>query len=166
MAPPGSAQSGRVEPESVAQQSGGALAPEGEAAGATQGSGSKASSRLVALDLMRGFIMVVMAWDHSKDIFSSQNASRLNGREGWQGLFSGFDNRWDLFLARAVSNLCAPGFFWVSVMLSCSGARRAICQLTESVLARQTMGIGMSLYSKGSAPECAVLWPLVHASQH
>jgi hypothetical protein len=127
MAPPASAaQSGRVEPESVAQHGGGALAPVPEAGGATQGSARKASSRLVALDLMRGFIMVIMAWDHSKDIFSSQNASRLNGREGWQGLFSGFDNRWDLFLARAVSNLCAPGFFWVSVMLCWVRAVRSV----------------------------------------
>ena len=108
-----------VEPEG-SRSGGGALAPLAEAAqaaggaGAARGAAGKASSRLVALDLMRGFIMVIMAWDHSKDIFSSQNASRLNGREGWQGLFSGFDNRWDLFLARAVSNLCAPGFFWVS----------------------------------------------------
>jgi uncharacterized membrane protein len=110
-----------VEPEGNLS-GGGALAPLAEAA---RGAGGKASSRLVALDLMRGFIMVIMAWDHSKDIFSSQNASRLNGREGWQGLFSGFDNRWDLFMARAVSNLCAPGFFWVSGLCLGAGLRCA-----------------------------------------
>ncbi len=119
--------------EEEGSRGGGALAPLAEAGGA---GAPKASSRLVALDLMRGLIMVIMAWDHSKDIFSSQNASRLNGREGWQGLFSGFDNRWDLFLARMVSNLCAPGFFWVSDLCLVVLARVARMSANRVLLAR------------------------------
>jgi hypothetical protein len=66
-----------------------------------------------------------MSWDHVKDIFVAgppwspslgvtggaeehlepawaARASR-NGDEKWQGLFSGFDNNWQLFFARVVS---------------------------------------------------------------
>mmetsp|Transcript_2439 Transcript_2439/g.4860 ORF Transcript_2439/g.4860 Transcript_2439/m.4860 type:complete len:568 (-) Transcript_2439:1204-2907(-) len=72
----------------------------------------KESRRLLALDLMRGLIMVIMAWDHTKDINAEPSWMPKNsGREGWNGPFSTYDNNWWWFFARAVSNVCAPGFF-------------------------------------------------------
>jgi uncharacterized membrane protein len=79
--------------------------------------------RDVSLDLMRGFIMLVMAWDHTTHQFTNKHdTAKSGGFEIWNGPFSTYDNSPRLFLSRAVSHVCAPGFFF-------------------------TMGIGMSLFS-------------------
>ena len=68
--------------------------------------------RLLSLDLMRGSIMVVMAWDHCKDIISDGKLPKNRGFEAWGGPMATFDDNFGLFFARWVSHFCAPGFFW------------------------------------------------------
>lgn len=82
-------------------------------------SGNVKGARLEALDLFRGLIMMIMAWDHSKDIFVNVTQK---GAEGWQGEAANWNNSFWFFFARAVSDICAPGFFF-------------------------TMGIGMVLFT-------------------
>eukprot|EP00937_MAST-01D_sp_MAST-1D-sp2_P001871 g1871.t1 len=83
----------------------------------------KSAERLLSLDLMRGWIMVVMAWDHSVDILADGKLPRDTGFQAWSGHLDTYDESGGLFLARFVSHFCAPGFFY-------------------------TMGIGMVLFSQ------------------
>lgn len=79
---------------------------------------ARGGGRLLALDLMRGLIMMIMAWDHTKDILNSaKTGPKHPGGESWSGPFSSYDNDWSYFIARAVSNVCAPGFFFTSTSL-------------------------------------------------
>jgi len=97
----------------------------------------KASVRIVALDLMRGLIMIVMAWDHTKDIHADADwMPKHRGSEGWMGQFSSYDDDWWWFIARAVSNICAPGFFF-------------------------TMGISITLFSFNRMHRLSWTWPQV-----
>jgi len=48
------------------------------------------SGRYFSLDLMRGLIMVIMAWDHTKDINASPNwQPKHAGSESWDGPYAG-----------------------------------------------------------------------------
>ena len=67
--------------------------------------------RLGAIDLLRGLIMIIMCWDHSKDAIASREGDCSNCGQHWQGSFSTFDGKWYWFLARFISHFCAPGFF-------------------------------------------------------
>eukprot|EP00511_Aplanochytrium_stocchinoi_P000655 CAMPEP_0204825054 /NCGR_PEP_ID=MMETSP1346-20131115/3018_1 /ASSEMBLY_ACC=CAM_ASM_000771 /TAXON_ID=215587 /ORGANISM="Aplanochytrium stocchinoi, Strain GSBS06" /LENGTH=106 /DNA_ID=CAMNT_0051952547 /DNA_START=348 /DNA_END=665 /DNA_ORIENTATION=+ len=40
------------------------------------------TKRFRSLDIMRGVIMVIMAWDHTKDIIAN---TTQKGQEGWNG---------------------------------------------------------------------------------
>jgi hypothetical protein len=46
-------------------------------------SGGEAGSRLVSLDLLRGLIMIIMAWDHVKDFLNDQQLPKNEGWEIW-----------------------------------------------------------------------------------
>eukprot|EP00924_Labyrinthula_sp_SR-Ha-C_P015186 snap_masked-scaffold_9-processed-gene-10.46-mRNA-1 protein AED:1.00 eAED:1.00 QI:0/0/0/0/1/1/2/0/471 len=67
------------------------------------------SKRLIGLDLFRGLIMAVMAFDHLKDSIAD---TKQHGSEVWQGESADFNNSLVFFLARVVSDICAPGFFF------------------------------------------------------
>jgi uncharacterized membrane protein len=67
--------------------------------------------RLLAVDLLRGAIMIVMSWDHSRD-FLSRHAVNARGSERWSGVLSHYDDNVWVFLQRWISHFCAPGFFF------------------------------------------------------
>jgi len=86
----------------------------------------KKPPRLMSLDLARGLIMTVMAWDHCRDIVSTE---WLNSNESWGGIMPSFDNDAAMFLQRFITHFCAPGFFWSMgvgmALFSCSRLERA-----------------------------------------
>lgn len=62
-------------------------------------------SRLLSLDAMRGLIMVLMALDHA-----SYFVAKTHSHEFWGTALPRYDSIFP-FLLRAVTHLCAPGFF-------------------------------------------------------
>src|ERR1700728_665352 len=56
--------------------------------------------RVAAVDLLRGFLMVVMALDHTRDFFSNATVDPTDPLTSWPALFF---TRW-------ITHLCAPGF--------------------------------------------------------
>ncbi|CAF1112458.1 unnamed protein product [Didymodactylos carnosus] len=73
----------------------------------------RSTSRLLSLDLLRGLIIIVMAWDHSHDFISDGKLPKDHGDEGWSGPLATYDNNVGLFLQRWLTHFCAPGFFWL-----------------------------------------------------
>ena len=73
---------------------------------------SKGHERLEAIDLFRGLIMVIMAWDHSKDFLANKKVPKDQGGSAWSGQLGDFDHNFLLFFARFISHFCAPGFFY------------------------------------------------------
>jgi uncharacterized membrane protein len=70
-------------------------------------------SRLISLDLFRGLIIVIMAWDHTTHQFMSKaDSPSSNGFEIWEGPYATYDNAVRKFLTRNISHICAPGFFF------------------------------------------------------
>ncbi|MBM3728619.1 MAG: DUF1624 domain-containing protein [Acidobacteria bacterium] len=65
------------------------------------------ASRYAAIDAWRGLIMILMAIDHASAFIARQHAS-----EFWAGAMSAYTD-WFPFLTRAVTHLCAPGFFFL-----------------------------------------------------
>ena len=98
------------------------LLPAGTAGATGPGDGRRKPARLLSLDLLRGAIMVVMAWDHSVDVLADGKLPKDGGFQAWSGHLATYDGNGGLFLARFVSHFCAPGFFY-------------------------TMGVGMVLFS-------------------
>ena len=64
------------------------------------------SSRLVALDALRGLIIVFMALDHANYFIAQRHSSG----EYWGGPFPSYTDP-ATFLTRFVTHFCAPGFF-------------------------------------------------------
>jgi uncharacterized membrane protein len=58
------------------------------------------SRRVVAVDVIRGLIMIIMALDHTRDFFSSALVNATDPAQSWPMLFF---TRW-------ITHLCAPGF--------------------------------------------------------
>ena len=58
--------------------------------------------RLNSLDLVRGVIMVVMSWDHSRDYVSDQKNPANQGAEQWSGPLATYDNSVRLWFSRFV----------------------------------------------------------------
>jgi len=97
------------------------------------------AERDVSLDLMRGLIMLIMAWDHTTHQFTDNKDSVQHpGAESWNGPFASYDNNPGLFVSRAVSHICAPGFFF-------------------------TMGIGMALFAQS---RFSAGWSFARVWQH
>jgi uncharacterized membrane protein len=68
------------------------------------------TNRTDSIDLLRGFIMLLMALDHA-----SAMIGRMHFSEFWGVPFSGYpDLGW--WLTRFLSHLCAPGFFFLMGM--------------------------------------------------
>lgn len=64
-------------------------------------------NRLVSIDILRGFIMALMAIDHA-----SAFIARVHFTEMWGVAFKGYpDIAW--WFTRFISHLCAPGFFFL-----------------------------------------------------
>jgi uncharacterized membrane protein len=66
---------------------------------------SPRNKRLLYLDAMRGMIMVLMALDHA-----SFFVAKTHSHEFWGTAMPWYDSAMP-FLLRAVTHLCAPGFF-------------------------------------------------------
>ena len=78
--------------------------------------------RLACLDLLRGLIMAVMAWDHTREGVTDGKLPKHDAMEMWSGGLPTYDGKWYLYISRAISHFCMPGFFYL-------------------------MGIGMALFS-------------------
>ena len=61
---------------------------------------TKTSKRLEGIDLFRGLIMIVMAWDHSKDFLANKKVPKHQGGSAWSGQLQNFDHSFLLFFAR------------------------------------------------------------------
>lgn len=70
---------------------------------------AESRGRLVAIDWMRGIVMVLMAVDHASDAL---NAGRLAGDSAWFGAAA--DPTTAQFLTRWISHLCAPTFVFLA----------------------------------------------------
>ncbi|HWB74448.1 MAG TPA: heparan-alpha-glucosaminide N-acetyltransferase domain-containing protein, partial [Nannocystaceae bacterium] len=78
-----------------------------------------ASSRLVALDWMRGFVMVLMAIDHASVTF---NAGRVS--EDSAAMYMGGALPAAQFFTRFVTHLCAPTFVVLAGAAAALGVAR------------------------------------------
>lgn len=74
---------------------------------------ASSNHRLLSFDALRGLIMCIMAWDHSRDYISDGLLPKNSGSEFWNGPLSTYDNNPLLFLQRWLPHFCAPGFFWL-----------------------------------------------------
>lgn len=68
------------------------------------------TARTDSIDLLRGFIMLLMALDHASAMIGRVHFSELWGVE-----FKGYPD-WGWWLTRFLSHLCAPGFFFLMGM--------------------------------------------------
>eukprot|EP00547_Thalassionema_nitzschioides_P010056 CAMPEP_0194226398 /NCGR_PEP_ID=MMETSP0156-20130528/41740_1 /TAXON_ID=33649 /ORGANISM="Thalassionema nitzschioides, Strain L26-B" /LENGTH=550 /DNA_ID=CAMNT_0038958737 /DNA_START=82 /DNA_END=1734 /DNA_ORIENTATION=- len=85
-------------------------------------SGNGDDKRLHCLDLLRGLIVAIMAWDHCKDFLSlyrgndgtkpgdTTDSGWGKHTEAYAGELEMFSGKFQYFFARAVSHICAPGF--------------------------------------------------------
>jgi len=69
----------------------------------------KTSNRLLTLDALRGFIIITMALDHANKFIAHSDF----GLEIWAGQFADYDGNGLAFLARLITHLSAPEFFFL-----------------------------------------------------
>ncbi len=86
----------------------------------TRPSTTASGDRILSIDALRGFIMILMALDHANSFLSFGSSS-----EFWGGALRQFETSAD-FLVRFVTHLCAPGFFFLMgiSMIYLAGSRR------------------------------------------
>src|SRR6266446_1990435 len=77
--------------------------------------------RDLAMDRLRGLIMVIMAIDHASLFIAHQHSS-----ESWRGDITVYSSAFP-FLTRFTTHLCAPGFFFLmgAGMAMFAASRRA-----------------------------------------
>lgn len=107
------------------------LVPErGKAAGLSTGSaGSETAARprLSAVDVMRGFVMVVMALDHTREFFTNWAGNPLDPQHTTPALY----------LTRWVTHICAPVFvFLAGTSIFLQRQRKTERQLTRLLFTR------------------------------
>jgi hypothetical protein len=85
--------------------------------------------RIESVDLLRGFVMVIMALDHTRDYFGQPGISPTNLAQATAALFF---TRW-------ITNICAPVFF----LLTGTGAGLALGKKTKSELSRFLLTRGL-----------------------
>jgi uncharacterized membrane protein len=67
---------------------------------ATASNDATLTRRIATVDLLRGLIMIIMALDHTRDLFSNATVDATNPLQSWPALYF---TRW-------ITHLCAPGF--------------------------------------------------------
>ncbi len=67
------------------------------------------SKRLLQLDALRGFVMVIMALDHTRSFLCESNG----GFEIWMGQFPQYAGDTLAFFTRFITHLAPPGFFFL-----------------------------------------------------
>jgi len=87
--------------------------------------------RLLAIDVLRGLMIVLMALDHANDMVALRHSSG----EYWGGYFPVYDDPL-AFINRFVTHLCAPGFFFL-------------------------MGVGMLLFAESQREKGWSRWQIV-----
>jgi uncharacterized membrane protein len=97
--------------------------------GVHEGTGDR--SRIESIDLVRGFIMVIMALDHTHDYFGSLGAQPTNIATTTTALF----------LTRWITHFCAPVFF----LLTGVGASLMVRHKTKAEVARFLVTRGLWL---------------------
>lgn len=99
------------------------------------------SGRLSFIDFTRGFVMIVMAWDHVSDFWHSLH----HGGEGVLGQMPPFESTvW--FLERFVSHWCAPTFiFLAGTVLALSAAKRLEKGASQMDVSRHIIARGIVL---------------------
>ncbi|MFN2597521.1 MAG: DUF1624 domain-containing protein [Pyrinomonadaceae bacterium] len=107
------------------------LAPEpGTAAGVSAGrpgSETATRTRVSAVDVMRGFVMVVMALDHTREFFTNWPGNPLDPQHTTPALY----------LTRWVTHICAPVFvFLAGTSIFLRRRRKTERQLTRLLLTR------------------------------
>jgi uncharacterized membrane protein len=98
------------------------------------------SSRLRAVDVLRGLLMAVMALDHV-----GLMVGRFHSQEMWAGAWTRYESALP-FLTRYVTHLCAPGFFLVlGAGLALQAATRARQGWTPARVSRSLVTRGAVL---------------------
>jgi len=72
-----------------------------------------ARERLYSLDMVRGIIIVIMAWDHCRDFIGIRSAGSRGPGETWSGPAADYQNSIVIWSSRFVSHVCAPGFMFM-----------------------------------------------------
>jgi uncharacterized membrane protein len=109
---------------------------------ATAPASTALSSRIISLDIFRGFIMVIMALDHTRDFFTNVPFEPETLTQTWPALFF---TRW-------ITHFCAPMFF----LLAGTGAylyghRRTTGELTRFLWTRGLWLIALEFTVVGTA---------------
>lgn len=66
-----------------------------------------AAPRLISLDLLRGLLLALMAWDHVRDTLTDGGGLRVEPGhpvEGWSGDYTEYLASWPLFVSRAITH--------------------------------------------------------------
>lgn len=85
-------------------------------------SATRLSHRIPSIDVLRGFVMVLMALDHTRDFFTNQSISLVDPSH----------LSLPYFLTRWITHLCAPAF----VFLAGVGARLQLARRNRTELSR------------------------------
>lgn len=122
-----------------------------------------ASSRLVALDWMRGFVMVLMSIDHASVTF---NAGRV--AEDSAAMYMGGPLPLAQFLTRFVTHLCAPTFVVLAGAAAALGVERRRARAGErgvdrDLLVRGLLLIALDLLWMGQLAGMAILMQVLFA---
>lgn len=113
---------------------------------------SAASPRFSSVDALRGFIMILMAIDHSSAFIARQHSN-----EWWNGALSVYTSAFP-FLTRLVTHLCAPGFFFLmGAGIYWFADSRRLAGWTDSQIARRTALRGFTIFLCGATIESLVL---------
>ena len=85
------------------------------------------SYRVESVDVLRGFLMILMALDHARDYFSSAAIDPTDPAHSWPALF----------ITRWVTHICAPGFILLAgASVYLQRQRKSAAMLTRSLILR------------------------------